>query len=99
MPALKPSLPWKDCSAPVYRKTVLSSFIFHADSHIEPILQRYQQNRTRKNPLVESNTEAVVTFLTKGKKGLKACSNIPVRNFRLFVAVNLPGECPGTSKS
>ena len=68
--------------------------IFHADSHIEPILQRYQQNRTRKNPLVESNTEAVVTFLTKGKKGLKACSNIPVRNFRLFVAVNLPGECP-----
>ena len=68
--------------------------IFHADSHIEPILQRYQQNRTRENPLVESNTEAVVTFLTKGKKGLKACSNIPVRNFRLFVAVNLPGECP-----
>ncbi|TKB11276.1 TraC family protein [Desulforhopalus sp. IMCC35007] len=68
--------------------------IFHADSHITPILQRYQQNRTRKNPLVESNTEAVVTFLTKGKKGLKACSNIPVRNFRLFVAVNLPGECP-----
>ncbi|MCP4312417.1 MAG: conjugal transfer protein TraC, partial [Bacteroidetes bacterium] len=67
--------------------------IFHADSHIEPILQRYQKNRTRKSPLVQSNTDAVVKFLTKGKKGLKACSNVPVRNFRLFVAVKLPGDC------
>jgi conjugal transfer ATP-binding protein TraC len=36
----------------------------------------------------------VVKFLTRGKKGLKACSNIPVRNFRLFIAVKLPGDCP-----
>ncbi|MGB3224811.1 MAG: TraC family protein [Desulforhopalus sp.] len=67
--------------------------IFHADSHIEPILNRYQENRTRENSLIQSNTDSVVTFLTKGKKGLKVCSNIPVRNFRLFVAVNLPGDC------
>ncbi len=67
--------------------------IFHADSHIEPILNRYQENRIRQNPLVQSNTDAVVKFLIKGKKGLKACSNIPVRNFRLFVAVKLPGDC------
>ena len=51
--------------------------IFHADSHIEPILQRYQQNRTRENHLVESNTEAVVTFLTKGKKGLEGLQQYP----------------------
>jgi conjugal transfer ATP-binding protein TraC len=68
--------------------------IFQADSHIEPILQQYQQNRTRRNPLVQSNTGAVVKFLANGRKGLNACSNIPVRNFRLFVAVNLPGDCP-----
>jgi len=68
--------------------------IFHADSHIEPILERYRNNRTRDKAIVRSNTDAVVKFLSKGKKGLKACSNIPVRNFRLFIAVKLPGDCP-----
>ncbi len=68
--------------------------IFHADSHIEPILEQYRANRTRDVAIVRSNTDAVVKFLTRGKKGLKACSNIPVRNFRLFIAVKLPGDCP-----
>lgn len=75
-------------------KNSVIQLIFHADSHIEPILERYQDNRTKDSAIVRSNTDAVVNFLTKGKKGLKACSNIPVRNFRLFVAVKLPGDCP-----
>lgn len=68
--------------------------ILHADSHIEPLLRKYQACRTRMDPLVQSNSRAVVDFLSAGKKGLSQCSNIPVRNFRLFVAVKIPGDCP-----
>ncbi len=68
--------------------------VFHADSHIEPILERYREIRNRNSEITRSNTDAVVNFLTEGKKGLAACSNIPVRNFRLFVAVKIPGDAP-----
>ncbi|BCO09256.1 conjugal transfer protein TraC [Desulfolithobacter dissulfuricans] len=64
--------------------------ILHADPHIDPILDQYKQNRVRKHPLITANTEAIMDFFWKGKKGLEACGNIPVRNFRLFVAVKLP---------
>jgi conjugal transfer ATP-binding protein TraC len=73
-------------------KDSVIQLLFHADSHIEPILERYQRNRTRTETIVSSNTDAVVSFFIEGKKGLKACSNIPARNFRLFVAVKMPGN-------
>ena len=69
--------------------------VFHADSHIEPTLELYRQSRTRTDSIVMSNTEEVIQFLTRGKKGLKACGNIPLRHFRLFVAVKLPAGSPG----
>ncbi|MHB8810644.1 MAG: TraC family protein [Desulfobulbaceae bacterium] len=68
--------------------------IFHADSHIEPLLDRYQASRTRNDAIVLSSTQETVDFLARGKKGLEASSNIPVRRFRLLVAVKLPGNCP-----
>jgi len=74
-------------------KDSVLQLLFHADSHIEPILERYRNCRSRDMAIVSSNTEAVVDFLTKGKKGLKACGNIPVRHFRLFVAIKMPGDC------
>ena len=79
-------------------KDSVVQLIFHADSHIEPILECYRASRTRHNPIVQSNNEAVVKFLRDGKKGLAACANIPVRNFRLFIAVKLPGDCPELPK-
>ena len=74
-------------------KDSVLQLLFHADSHIEPILERYRNCRSRDMAIVRSNTEAVVEFLTKGKKGLKSCGNIPVRHFRLFVAIKMPGDC------
>jgi conjugal transfer ATP-binding protein TraC len=73
-------------------------FILHADSHIEPIVELYQNSRTRTEAIITTNTERVTEFLIKGKKGLEACSNIPVRNFRLFVAVKISGDAPGMPK-
>ena len=73
-------------------------FILHADSHIEPIIDAYRKSRTRTEPIIVTNTERVTEFLLEGKKGLEACSFIPVRNFRLFVAVKVPGDAPGMPK-
>jgi len=75
-------------------KNSVIQFIFHADSHIEPILDEYKRRRTRDSAIIHAATDSVVDFLRDGTKGLKACSNIPVRNFRLFVAVTIPGDCP-----
>jgi len=73
-------------------------FVLHADSHIEPIIERYRNSRTRTEPIIVTNTERVTEFLIEGKKGLEACSFIPVRNFRLFVAVKVPGDAAGMPK-
>ncbi|SHO52062.1 TraC family protein [Desulfopila aestuarii] len=67
----------------------------HADSHIEPILDRYRASRTRCDKIIESNTDKVVDFITLGKEGLRSCSNIPVRNFRLYVALTVPENSKG----
>ena len=79
-------------------KGSIIQLIFHADSRIEPILKHYEQDRVRDNPLVRTNTESVLEYLRRGKNGIEACSNIPVRRFRLFVTVKLPEHGPGLPK-
>ncbi len=78
-------------------KGSIIQLLFHADSHIEPILTLYEQDTVRDNPLVSSNTRSVVDYLLQGKAGIPACSNIPVRRFRLLIAAKIP-EAPGLPK-
>ncbi|MDD2467806.1 MAG: TraC family protein, partial [Desulfobulbus sp.] len=68
--------------------------ILYADSHIAPILEAYQESRTVDDIIVRTSADQIVDFMEHGRRGLAACSNIPVRNFRLFVAVKLPGDTP-----
>jgi conjugal transfer ATP-binding protein TraC len=68
--------------------------ILHADSHIAPILTSYRKSRTVADIIVRTSTDQIIDFMEQGRRGLAACSNIPVRNFRLFVAVKLPGDTP-----
>ena len=68
--------------------------ILHADSHIAPILSSYRESRTVEDIIVRTSTDQIVDFMEQGRRGLNACSNIPVRNFRLIVAVKLPGNMP-----
>lgn len=70
--------------------------ILHADSHIRPILAAYQESRTMDDILVRTSTDQIVAFMEAGRQGIAACSHIPVRNFRLLVAVKLPGDTPET---
>ena len=76
-------------------KGSILQLIFQADSHIEPILRKYKRDRLRDNPLVHADTQSVIEFLRRGKNGVEACSNIPVRRFRLFVAAKLSADSPG----
>ncbi len=73
-------------------------FIFYADSHIEPILTEFKRRRVREDRLVQENTERVVEFMREGNKGLRQCADIPVRNFRLFVAITIPGDAKDIPK-
>ena len=68
--------------------------ILHADSHIKPILGAYKKSRKLTDAIVVNNTEKVCEFMDQGRGGLENCSNIPVRNFRLFVAAKIPGDAP-----
>lgn len=79
-------------------KDSIIQVILHADSHIEPILERYRNCQTRTEPIVSENTQKAIEFLRQGKKGLEACGNIPVRNFRIFVTVKIPKNSPGMPK-
>ena len=72
---------------------------FHADSHIEPILKKYKTSRTRHDEIIATNTDKVVDFMIEGKTGLEGSSNIPVRNFRLYVALTIPANSQGMPKA
>ena len=69
--------------------------ILHADSHISPILDAYRESRTVSDIIVRASTDAIIDFMEQGRQGLAAISNIPVRNFRLLVAVKMPGNNAG----
>ena len=67
-------------------------FILYADPYIDPILDDYKLLKKRRDPLIQEATERVVEFLRKGTKGLDKINNIPVRDFKLFVALKIPEE-------
>ena len=66
-------------------------FILYADPYINPILSHYASLKTRDNPVVKKAVKSFSSFLVQ-----KARTNggIPLRNFRLFVAVKIPRD-PG----
>jgi len=68
-------------------------FVFHADPHVEPILDLFRRSRKRDHPLAQANMEAVSSFVRQGVDGVPESAGIPVRNFRLLVAVKLPTKC------
>jgi conjugal transfer ATP-binding protein TraC len=72
--------------------------ILHADPHIAPLLEWYKRGITAENPVIKNNVEKIVDFLNDGRDGLAACADIPIRNFRLMVAVKIPGDSPNIPK-
>jgi len=71
-------------------KSILQ-FILYADPHVDTILDEFEALRQRQSPLVEQATANVVDFFKDGARhGVSNFQGIPIRNFRLFVALKLP---------
>ncbi len=72
-------------------------FILYADPYVKPYLDWYQDLKVRALPMVEKSVEHMRNLFEKGTKdGIKQMAGIPVRNFRLFVALQLPEGCDDT---
>ena len=65
-------------------------FILVADDHIDPYVTTYRSLKTRDDPLVRKGVERFGAFLLSGTEGLQKLNTIPVRDFRLIVALKFP---------
>ncbi|MGD0235582.1 MAG: TraC family protein [Syntrophorhabdales bacterium] len=65
-------------------------FILVADDHIDPYVTTYRSLKTRDDPLVRKGVERFGAFLLSGTEGLQKLNTVPVRDFRLIVALKFP---------
>ncbi len=65
-------------------------FILYADRDIKFILDGFQDLKQRPNMLVERSAKNMASYFTDGVRGVKSLSGIPIRNFRIFVALKVP---------
>jgi conjugal transfer ATP-binding protein TraC len=72
--------------------------ILFADTHISEHLNAYRQGITSEAEVFMETANRISGFMEEGREGLSACADIPVRNFRVFVAVKLPKDAPNIPK-
>jgi conjugal transfer ATP-binding protein TraC len=68
----------------------IMQFILWADSHIDPVLERYKSLRKRESEIGAESTSRFVDYMSSGRDGLAAMAGIPVRQFRLLVCLKFP---------
>lgn len=69
-------------------------FMLYSDRYVDPILEQYKASKTRQDPAILESVASFADFLRSGTDGMDRLSGIPVRNFRLFVAVKSPEQIP-----
>jgi conjugal transfer ATP-binding protein TraC len=67
-------------------------FILFADSYIDPIIEEFQQRKTRRTEIIDKMVSHISGFMHKNTDSIPGMQDIPLRNFRLLVAVRMPGE-------
>ena len=67
-------------------------FILYADPYIEPILARYTSLKDLSDELLARSVKSTADFYRKGTGGVEAFQGIPIRKFRLFVALKMPQD-------
>ncbi len=70
-----------------YPEQTLLQFILYPDEDISGVLDTYTALRTRRESVVQAASQRYAAHLRGGVHGLTNLTGIPVRNFRLFVAV------------
>lgn len=66
--------------------TVLQIHTF-ADPLIDGALDAYLDLKTRDDPLIQASAQRTRDYLSRGRHGLEALHNIPVRNFRTLLSI------------
>jgi conjugal transfer ATP-binding protein TraC len=65
-------------------------FILYADQYIEEELELYQKVKTRDNKILKESSKWYAEFFQKGTKEMDIFQRMPLRNYRLFVALKIP---------
>ncbi len=73
-----------------FPKGTVLQFILYPDPNIGDFIARFKQGKTREEELTRRNIEEFTAFLAEGVKGVQQLHGIPLRNFRLFVALKSP---------
>ena len=72
-----------------FPKNSVLQFVLYADPYVEPVLSQYAALKTRDNPVVRKAVESCAAFMA-GRA--RTNGGIPVREFRLLVAIKAPGD-------
>ncbi|PKN69100.1 MAG: conjugal transfer protein TraC [Deltaproteobacteria bacterium HGW-Deltaproteobacteria-12] len=65
-------------------------FILYADPYIEEEIELYQAGKTRDNKVLRKSAKWFAEYFKKGTKGMDIFQGMPLRNYRLFVALKIP---------
>lgn len=68
-------------------KDTVYSFHLYADPHITPILDKYTEAKKNASPLARKSGEEYSKYLKNAINGLNKMSDIPVRNYRIFISI------------
>lgn len=69
------------------QKTAMIQFILYADPYIEDYLDRYQSLKVRPKQVVQDNVASFVEYWRQHQDGVGQMRGIPLRNYRLFIAL------------
>lgn len=67
--------------------TSMLQFILFADPYIDDYLDAYQSLKVRDKQVVQDNVNSYVQYWRKHQDGAKQMRGIPLRNFRVFIAL------------
>ena len=65
-------------------------FILYADQYIDEELQLYKDGKSRDNKVLQASAKWFAEFFRKGTRGMDIFQRMPLRNYRLFVALKIP---------
>ncbi len=66
-------------------------FVLYGDPDISRYLSAYTSLKTLKDPLFTRATETFTRFLSDGTSGLSNIMGNPIRNYRVFMSIKIPG--------
>lgn len=73
-----------------FHEDVTITFHLYADPHIKNVVDSYLSNKIKNDEVLKKAAIEYSDFLLRGTRGLKNMSDIPVRNYRLFVSIKQP---------